>query len=286
MRSQLLKQPQQFFLLMRFHKPIGTLLLLWPTLWGLWLASKGMPPLFMLVIFVVGVILMRAAGCVINDIADRHFDPHVERTKERPLATRKIPVFSAWILFLCLYAIAFSLVCLLNTFTIKLAVAAALIAALYPFTKRFTHWPQLILGFAFSWGVLMTFAAVQGEIPLIAWILFAASVLWTIAYDTEYALTDREDDLKIGIKSTAILFGRHNALIIGLMQITIILLFTILGYRLNMHWPYYFSLIIAALFFIYHQRLLKKNNPHSSLKAFLNNNWIGLAIFLGIALGK
>lgn len=284
MRQETFNRPRQFLILMRFHKPIGILLLLWPALWALWIASHGMPDPLILGIFVIGVVLMRAAGCVINDIADRQFDRHVERTRERPLTSGKLTLRAAIILFVVLYGAAFTLVCFLNALTIKLAIAAAALAVFYPFTKRFTHWPQLILGLAFSWSIPMAFAAVTNTIPPIAWWLFATCVLWTITYDTEYAMTDREDDLKIGLKSTAILFGQHDRLIIGLLQTAIVISLVGIGVTLTMHWPYYLSLAAAAIIFIYHQRLIAKREPRACFRAFLNNNWFGLIIFLGILL--
>lgn len=267
---------------MRFHKPIGIFLLLWPTLWALWVAAKGVPPLSILILFVLGTALMRAAGCVINDIADRRFDRHVQRTRERPLTSGKLTLRAALFLFIFLYAIAFALVCLMNALTIELAIAAAAIAMIYPFTKRFTHWPQLILGLAFSSGILMAFAAITGTIPAIAWLMFAANVLWTITYDTEYAMADRLDDIHIGVKSTALLFGKNDRFIIGTLQLFVLGLLTVMGLWLQMHWTFYLSLIIAAFIFLYHQRLIANRDPESCFKAFLNNNWVGFALFLGI----
>ena len=284
MRNQTINRPIDFLILMRFHKPIGAFLLIWPTLWGLWIAANGTPQVKILSVFIIGVIIMRAAGCIINDVADRHFDQYVERTKMRPLTSGKLSLRSALILFALLYAIAFSLVCLLNTLTIELAIAAAAIAILYPFMKRFTHWPQLILGVAFSWGIPMAFAAITNTVPLIAWWLFITSALWTITYDTEYAMTDRQDDIKIGLKSTAILFGKYDRIIIALLQALIILSLIGIGITLKMHWPYFISVIIATAFFLYHQQLIAKRDPKSCFKAFLNNNWFGLTIFLGILL--
>jgi len=272
------------FVLMRFDKPIGTLLLLWPTLWGLWVAAKGFPNVFILSIFVAGVILMRAAGCVINDIADRHIDGKVSRTQSRPLATGSFSLRAAVILFSILMSIAFILVCLLNAKTILLAIIAAALATLYPFTKRWTYWPQLVLGLAFSMSIPMAFTAITNQIPNIAWLMFATSVLWTITYDTEYAMTDRADDLKIGIKSTAILFGRHDRRVIGCIQIVMLLLLLIIGHQLQLNIYYYLGITAAAVLSIYHQYLIRNRDPQSCFRAFLNNNWIGLAIFLGTAL--
>lgn len=284
MRSQTLNHPIHFLLLMRFHKPIGIFLLLWPTLWALWIAAKGTPPLFLLFIFIAGTIVMRAAGCVINDIIDRKIDLNVSRTKDRPITSGRLSVKAALILLGFLYFAALLLVGLLNPFTIKLAIAAVILASIYPFAKRFTHWPQLILGFAFSWGILMAFAAITNTLPLSAWLLFLASVLWTITYDTEYAMTDRDDDLKIGVKSTAILFGKHDRFIIALLQSAMLTVLIYLGIYLKLHWVYFLSLGVAAIIFIYHQKLIAQRNPQSCLRAFLNNNWVGLVIFLGILL--
>lgn len=273
--------------LMRFHKPIGILLLLWPTLWALFIAARGFPPINILLVFIAGVIVMRAAGCVINDIADRHIDGFVERTKDRPLATKQIPIKNALILFFGLLFFAFLLVCALDRFTILLSFAAAFLAGLYPFTKRFTYWPQLFLGAAFAWSVPMSFAAILNHIPSEAWILYAAALIWPLAYDTEYAMVDRADDLKIGVKSTAILFGHYDRLVIGLLQSVFLGLMLWLGLRLDLAWPYAVGLGLAAVLFIYQQCLLKKGDPQACFKAFLNNNQLGLAIFIGllIALG-
>lgn len=273
--------------LMRFDKPIGILLLLWPTLWALFIAAEGLPPLPILFVFIVGVILMRAAGCVINDIADRNIDPFVERTWHRPLATKKIATKNAFILFIILLALAFLLVCTLNRFTMMLAVIAAVLASIYPFTKRFTHWPQLFLGAAFAWSVPMSFAALQNHIPSHAWILYAATLIWTLAYDTEYAMVDRADDLKIGVKSTAILFGAYDRLALGVLQAVFVGLMAWLGCWVRLAWPYYLGLGVAGLLFAYQQLLIKNREPQACFRAFLNNNQVGLAIFVGllIALG-
>lgn len=284
MRHQTLNHPIDYFVLMRFHKPVGIFLLMWPTLWGLWIAAKGIPPLFILSIFLIGVIVMRAAGCVINDIADRHVDCHVERTKTRPLTAKKLTLKSALILFFVLYAIAFTLVCFLNHFTMQLALAAAALAIVYPFTKRFTHWPQFILGLAFSWSIPMAFAATNNHISGIGWWLFATSVLWTITYDTEYAMTDRAEDIKMHLKSTAILFGKHDRLILSLLQSVIVLSLLGLGWALSLRWPYFVSVGGGALIFLYHQRLIVDRDPKACFKAFLNNNYFGFIIFLGIFL--
>jgi 4-hydroxybenzoate polyprenyltransferase len=274
----------QYALLMRLHKPIGIFLLLWPTLWALWIAAKGWPHKMILTVFVAGVVLMRSAGCIINDFADRHFDPHVERTKTRPLAARKIHAKEALALFTLLCCTAFGLVLLLNQKTIYLSFVAVLLAICYPFMKRFTYWPQLFLGFAYSWSIPMAFMAVTGSIPAYAWIIFFCTVLWTIAYDTEYAMVDRSDDLKIGIKSTAILFGDYDRLCIGFLHFLVLLGLAVLGLMLNFHIFYFICLMIALCFAMYQQYLINKQQTHLCLKAFLNNQWFGCVIFVGIFL--
>lgn len=276
---------KDFFYLMRLHKPIGTFLLLWPTLWGLWLAGNGhQPNIIILIIFILGVILMRAAGCIINDIADRDFDAHVERTRERPLATGKISTQAALILFIVLLSLAFGLVLFLNKLTILLAIIGAMLTLIYPFMKRFTHLPQLGLGMAFAWGVPMAFAAETQHVSGAAWIVFLAAVIWPVIYDTMYAMVDRTDDIKIGIRSTAILFGSYDRIIIGLLQIIFLGLLGLVGYLFKLDELYFFSLCCAGLLFIYQQILIKKTDRAAYFKAFLNNNWVGLIIFLGIIL--
>lgn len=273
---------KSYFELMRFHKPIGILLLLWPTLWALWIAAKGFPSGKNLFIFIGGVVLMRAAGCVINDFADRKLDPHVARTKLRPLAAGEIKPREALILFLILCALAFILVLFTNKLTIILAVFALITAIIYPFMKRHTYWPQFILGVAFSFSVPMAFAAQTGKLFFVTGIVMAINILWTIAYDTQYALVDRTDDIKIGIKSTAILFGKNNQLIIGLFQGTVVALLCMLGFLLSFSIIYFSAVFIVFLLFIYQQRLIAQNNPEKCFRAFLNNQWVGLIVFVGI----
>ncbi len=273
---------KSYFQLMRFHKPIGTLLLLWPTLWALWIAAKGLPTLKNLFIFIAGVVLMRAAGCVINDFADRKFDPHVARTKLRPLATGKISARGAIILFMTLCALAFILVLFTNTLTMVLAFFALITAIIYPFMKRHTYWPQFILGIAFAFSVPMAFAAQVGKLSLITGIVMLTTILWTVAYDTQYALVDRADDIKIGIKSTAILFGKYHQLIIGLFQSAVIALLCVLGMLLSFSVIYFSAIFIVFLLFIYQQRLISQGDPEKCFRAFLNNQWVGLVIFVGI----
>lgn len=270
--------------LMRLDKPVPLLLLLWPTLWALWLANKGTPPLKILIIFSLGVVLMRSAGCIINDAADRHIDKNVQRTKDRPLASGKINLFSAVWLALFLGGLAFLLVLQCNTLTIQLAFAGAALALIYPFLKRMTHLPQAGLGLAFSWGVPMAFAAETNSVHASAWFLFFTCALWPIIYDTMYAMADREDDIKIGVKSTAILFAGHDKHIIGLLQIVFIMLLIITGKLFNLERIYYVSVAVAALLFVYQQALIKDRDRQKCLNAFLHNHWIGLVIFAGIVL--
>lgn len=275
---------KNYFYLMRMHKPIGIFLLLWPTLWALWLSSEGKPNLIILTIFILGVILMRSAGCVINDIADRNFDAHVARTRERPLAAGKISVKSALILFFILIFCAFLLVLFLNKLTILLACAGVLFALFYPFLKRITHLPQLGLGLAFAWGVPMAFAADTNTVSSAAWMVFAAAAVWPVIYDTMYAMTDRLDDIKIGVKSTAILFGKKDKWLIAGLQCLFLSLLIATGITFELRWIYYVSLVFVGIFFVYQQWLIKQRIPENCFKAFLNNNWVGLIIFVGILL--
>lgn len=270
--------------LLRLHKPIGIFLLLWPTLWSLWLAGNGKPDLLITCIFITGVIVMRSAGCIINDIADREFDKNVERTRERPLASGKISIRSACVLFGMLLLIAFLLVLFLNRLTLYLAFVGAALAIIYPFMKRFTHLPQFGLGLAFSWGVPMAFSALTNIVPAKAWVLFSAAVIWPVIYDTLYAMVDRSDDIKIGVKSTAILFDAHDRLIIGILQFIFIALLIECGFLFALKAPYFISLFIAAVFFIYQQWLIKNQVREKCFRAFLNNHWVGMIIFIGIAM--
>ncbi len=275
---------KQYFLLMRLHKPIGIFLLLWPTLWALWLSSHGCPNMYIVMIFVLGVIVMRSAGCVINDFADRHFDKFVARTHMRPLTSGKISAREALILFFILLIIAFVLVLFLNLYTICLAFVGALIATIYPFLKRVTHLPQLGLGMAFAWGVPMAFAAQNNAVTSSGWLVFLAAAVWPIMYDTLYAMTDRQDDIKIGLKSTAILFGRYDRMMVGLLQIILILLFIKIGYLFHLRWEYFISVLGVGLLFCYQQWLIKNRDPSACFNAFLNNNWAGMLVFIGIIL--
>jgi len=272
--------------LMRLDRPIGIYLVLWPALWALWLAADGFPPWHILLIFVLGAILMRSAGCVINDYADRDFDGHVARTCQRPLATGAIKPKQALKLFALLCLMSFGLVLLLNPLTVLMSCGALGLAALYPFTKRLTHWPQAFLGAAFAWAVPMAFTAVQNQLPWQVWPLFAATLIWALIYDTAYALVDKEDDLKIGIKSTAIGFGRYVNEVIGLFQLLMLGLLVWVGQLFALHWPYYLGLGLVAVGFFYHQHLLRKNDPQLAFQVFLQNHWLGVVIWLGIVLDK
>ncbi|MDH6164190.1 4-hydroxybenzoate octaprenyltransferase [Leclercia adecarboxylata] len=268
--------------LMRTDKPIGALLLLWPTLWALWVATPGLPPLWILAVFVAGVWLMRAAGCVVNDYADRKFDGHVKRTANRPLPSGDVTEKEARTLFVVLILLSFLLVLTLNTMTILLSVAALALAWVYPFMKRYTHLPQVVLGAAFGWSIPMAFAAVSESVPLSCWLMFLANILWAVAYDTQYAMVDRDDDLKIGIKSTAILFGRQDKLIIGILQVAVLGLMVGIGYLNQLNGAFYAAVAAAGVLFIYQQKLIANREREACFKAFLNNNYVGLVLFLGL----
>ncbi len=271
--------------LVRLDRPIGIYLLLWPTLWALWIAAEGFPDLTVLFVFVAGVVLMRSAGCAINDYADRDFDPHVARTRTRPLAAGHIAPKEAVLVFAVLAFIAFLLELLLNGLTIALSVVAVILAATYPFMKRFHHLPQVHLGAAFAWAIPMAFTAVTGEMPpLVAWLLFVAAVLWTTAYDTMYAMCDRDDDLKIGVKSSAILFGAYDRLIIGILQVLTLLLLALVGVMSGRGIWFWLGMLIAVGFSVYQQWLIRNREPMPSLRAFLNNHWLGMAVFAGLVL--
>lgn len=268
--------------LMRIDKPIGSLLLLWPTYWALWLAGGGIPDVKLLLVFTGGVFFMRAAGCVINDFADRNFDGYVKRTCQRPLPSGALSVREAKVLFVLLVALSFALVLTLNALTIWLSVAALTLAWIYPFMKRFTHLPQVILGMAFGWSIPMAYAAVSESLPLSCWLLFAANICWTVAYDTQYAMVDRDDDLRIGIKSTAILFGRYDRLIVALLQLATLLLLLWVG-RLNpLGAVYYWGLLLVGGGFVYQQRLIVKRARPACFQAFMSNNYVGLILFVAI----
>ena len=270
--------------LMRLNKPIGTYLLLWPTYWALFLSAKGWPDIDLLIIFTLGVLVMRSAGCVINDYADRNIDQNIARTKDRPLITGEVSPESALRLFVFLLIIAFGLVLLTNALTIKLSLIALALATLYPFTKRWTHLPQVVLGVAFGMSVPMAFSAQTGSIPLSAGWIFLATIVWTLIYDTFYAMADRDEDIKIGVKSTAILFEKYDQIFITFLQILLIIVFVVIGNLFNLGSIYYFSLVIILIFMIYHQFLMKKRQKELFFKAFLNNNFIGMTAFIGIFL--
>ncbi len=274
----------QYALLMRLDKPIGAFLLLWPTLWGLWLAGDGRPSRHVVVVFVTGVLLMRSAGCVVNDVADRRIDARVARTRHRPLATGQVGVREALGLFAVLCGTAFALVLTLNPLTIGLSVAALALAASYPFMKRVHHLPQAHLGAAFGWSIPMAFAALTGEVPPVAWLLFAANVVWAVVYDTQYAMVDRPDDLAIGVKSSAVWFGQYDRHIIGYLQGLVMVLLVVVGLSAGLGWSYYLALAFAGWFFLYQQYLIRDRDPRGCFQAFLNNNWFGLVVFCGLVL--
>jgi 4-hydroxybenzoate polyprenyltransferase len=270
--------------LMRLHRPIGTLLLLWPTLWALWIASEGRPAPLILAVFVAGAVLMRSAGCVINDVADRDFDPHVARTRDRPIAAGRVTPREAVALFVVLALLAFGLVLLLNELTVLMSVAAVGLAVTYPFMKRYHHLPQVHLGVAFGWSVPMAFAAETGSWPPpVAWLLLLAVVLWAVAYDTLYAMVDREDDLRIGVKSTAILFASADRVIVAGLHAAVLGVLVAVGQLAHLGTPFYLGLAAAAGFAIYQQYLIRDRDPRQCFRAFLNNNWLGASVFAAIA---
>lgn len=273
-----------YWQLMRFDRPIGTMLVLWPVLWTLWIAADGWPRIDVLIIFVLGTIVMRAAGCVINDFADRNFDGHVERTRNRPLIRQLVTPKEAIALFIGLCLIAFVLVLFTNPLTIKLAFGGLVLAFCYPFAKRYTHLPQVVLGAAFSWAVPMAYAGQTGELPAEVWVLFIANLLWTVAYDTFYGMVDRSDDLKIGVKSTAILFGENDRLVTGILQAMTIFALILAGRRFGLGTLYMLSLVPVAALFAYQQYLIKDRQREGCFRAFMNNNWVGMTIFVGIFL--
>lgn len=268
--------------LMRLDKPIGILLLLWPTLWALWIAGEGHPRPWLIAVFVAGVVLMRSAGCVINDYADRKIDSHVKRTAQRPLTAGLVSKKEALVLFGILVTLAFLLVLTLNPLTIGLSLVGAFLATSYPFTKRFTHLPQAYLGAAFGWAIPMAFAAQTGSVDPRSWWLFAAVLVWALIYDTMYAMVDRDDDLKIGVKSTAILFGRYDRLIIGLLQLVFLALLIYVGHLFGLGFYYFCGLAAAAVLMIFHQWLIRDRQRDRCFRAFLHNHWVGVVIFIGI----
>lgn len=269
--------------LMRFDRPIGILLLLWPTLWALWLAAGGLPTLENLAIFIAGVVVMRAAGCVVNDLADRDFDPHVERTRERPLASGQLAPGEAKVLLAVLLALAFCLVLMTNALTVKLSFVGAALAVSYPFFKRFIDLPQVVLGIAFGWSIPMAFAAEAGAVPPLAWALLGVNVVYAVIYDTFYAMVDREDDVSIGVRSTAILFGRHDLRVIAALQALMVVACLAIGWQQGWHWPWFAAVAVAALLFARQLWMTRNRDRQACFRAFLANNWVGFVLFAGIA---
>ena len=281
---RLATQLREYALLMRLHRPIGTLLLLWPTLWGLWIAGAGRPDPHVLLVFVAGVVLMRSAGCVMNDFADRRIDPHVARTRDRPLARGTVTPLEALLLAGALGAVAFGLVLTLNRLTVLLALAGAVLTVAYPFLKRFTHLPQIWLGASFGWSVPMAFAAQTGAVPQLAWLMFIAVVIWAVVYDTMYAMVDREDDLQLGVRSTAILFGDADRLIIGVLQVLLLVALALVGQQAALGAWYYGALLVATGLALWQQWLIRERRPEDCFRAFLNNHYFGMTVFIGILL--
>jgi len=281
--SRVVERLTEYAKLARMHKPIGAALLLWPTWWALWLAAGDFPPWPALIIFTLGVFLMRSAGCVINDYADRKLDPEVKRTRERPIAAGKVGPREALILFFVLLALAFALVLFTNKLTIELSFVGAFLAATYPLTKRYTHLPQVYLGAAFGWSIPMAFAAVTNSTPPLCWLLFLANVLFSTIYDTEYAMVDRDDDLRVGAKSTAILFGEADLTILGVLMATFLLAMALVAQRGHLHWPYFAGLAVAAGLFAYQMWIMRGRDREACFAAFRNNNWVGMALWVGIA---
>ncbi|MCG7993493.1 MAG: 4-hydroxybenzoate octaprenyltransferase [Candidatus Thiodiazotropha lotti] len=275
---------RRYALLVRLHRPIGILLLLWPTLWSLWIAAEGTPPWGMVLVFTLGVAIMRSAGCAINDYADRDFDGHVTRTEDRPIASGLIEPREALGVFLVLSLMAATLLIFLNWPTRYLSLVALGLTALYPFMKRYTYLPQVVLGAAFGWAVPMVFMALTESLPLITWVIFLSTLIWALIYDTQYAMVDREDDLKIGVKSTAILFGRHDNLIVGLLQGVMLGLLVLIGLMSDRGLLYFLGIAAAALLFLYQQWLTRGRDPKACFQAFLNNNRFGLVVFVGLVL--
>ncbi|USD32398.1 MULTISPECIES: 4-hydroxybenzoate octaprenyltransferase [unclassified Vibrio] len=273
---------QAYWQLMRMDKPIGTLLLLWPTMWSLVIAAQGVPDPIVLVVFALGVLFMRSAGCVINDFADRKVDGHVKRTSARPLPSGRVTPKEALGLFLVLSVASFLLVLTMNALTIQLSLVGLFLAFIYPFMKRYTHLPQLFLGLAFSWSIPMAWAAQANELPTMVWFIFAINALWTIAYDTQYAMVDRDDDLKIGVKSTAILFGRYDKMIIGALQLVTMAMLITLGNWYQLGASYYWSLLVAGALFVFQQHLIRHRQRDLCFQAFLNNNYVGMVITIGL----
>src|ERR1700676_918438 len=279
-RHRVARRIEEYVRLMRLDRPIGIWLLLWPTLWALWVAGNGRPDPKVLLVFVLGVAVMRSAGCIINDFADRNVDPYVRRTRARPLAARRVTTTEALLLFVGLLGAALWLVTRLDAFTLRLACAGAALTVSYPFVKRFFALPQLYLALAFSWGVPMAFAALMGALPRVAWMMFLATILWVTIYDTLYAMVDREDDLKIGVNSSAIVFADMDRLIVGALQLTMLAALLLIGTRLHFGSAYLAALGVAALCFAYQQWLIRTRDPDACLRAFSNNHYVGMSIFI------
>jgi 4-hydroxybenzoate polyprenyltransferase len=277
-----MERVRRYALLIRFHRPIGTLLLLWPCLWALWIAAEGVPDTLVLAVFVAGTFLMRSAGCAINDYADRDIDGHVARTHDRPVASGLVSPREALAVAATFALAAFALVLLMNALTIALSVVGVLLAASYPFAKRYTHLPQVHLGAAFGWAVPMAFAAQAGALPPLAWLLYLGAILWATIYDTMYAMADRPEDLKIGVKSTAILFGDADRAILLLLQVLMVVDLALVGHHAGLGWPYGLGVATAAGFMVHHQWLIRDREPAACFRAFLDNNWLGIAVTVGV----
>ena len=272
----------QYALLARMHQPIGSLLLLWPTLWALWIAGAGEPDPAVVLVFVAGVFVMRSAGCVMNDFADRNIDPHVQRTRNRPVASGRVTPREALGVFAVLCLVGFALVLTLNRLALLYSFAAVALAASYPFMKRWTYLPQVYLGVAFGWGIPMAFAALAGEVPPLAWLLLTGVVVWAVAYDTMYAMVDREDDLRVGVKSSAILFGDADRFFVGASQVAVLVVLVLAGRQAGLGAFHTIAAAAAALLFLYQQYLIRHREPTACFRAFLNNNWVGAVVFAGI----
>ena len=285
MKSSISSRLALYAQLTRLNRPIGWLLVLWPTLWGLWLAADGFPPLDLLFIYTLGAIVMRSAGCVINDFADRKIDSHVKRTQDRPLTTGKISVREAWGVFAALVALALILVLFTNTLTLWLAFGGLALACCYPFMKRYTHLPQVVLGAAFAWGIPMAFASVRNTVPAEVWLVYFTVLIWTVVYDTFYAMVDRDDDLRIGVKSTAVLFGDQDRVITATLQALVILGLLMIKSRFELHSVYYLGVAAAAGLFVYQQKLIRYRQRGPCFQAFLNNHWVGVVVLVGIVAG-
>ena len=278
------KNLKNYLLLMRLDKPIGIWLLMWPMLWSLWIASEGQVSIKILLIFLSGTVIMRSAGCVLNDFADRKIDPHVKRTQNRPIASGKVSEKEAIILFIILMSLAFTLIFFLNLTTKFFAIGGALVTVIYPFAKRVLSAPQLVLGIAFGWGVPMAFSAEIGHVPLLGWLIFFIAIIWALIYDTYYAMVDRDDDLNLGVRSTAILFGRYDLFIIGLLQCSMLVLLFFMAQLAALGMWVYSAIMISMLIMIYHQWLTKEKDRESCFKAFKHNHYIGMTVFIGIIL--